>query len=168
MLLKHTLVGKWGWVEYYKRIKIVVFDCEIENFYIIKDFFDKVKFLIHINLKQILFIDINTSKQKFKIIIYHIKEEIISLIPPKDSIKSIIFLSKILNKAEANYWAIEYEVACLIWTLWKVRYYIESAHRTVVYTNHQATTDIVKATSLNSFSTDKLNLRLIRASQYAS
>ena len=38
----------------------------------------------------------------------------------------------------------------------------------IVFTDHAATADIMKATSLSSSSTDKLNLRLIRASQYVS
>ena len=43
---------------------------------------------------------------------------------------------------------------------------IESASKTVVYTNHEAALAIAKQTSLTISSTDKLNLRLIRASDY--
>ncbi len=39
---------------------------------------------------------------------------------------------------------------------------------TVVFTHHSATTAIVKQISLSTSSTDKLNLRLVRASQYLS
>ena len=168
MLLKHAPPNKRGRTEYCKRTKIVASDREIESFYVIKNFFGEAKFLIHVNPQRILFIDIDASKRGFGVIIYHIKGEIVGYVPPKDSVEPIMFLSKLLNKAESNYWATECEVACLVWTLRKVRHHIESCQRTIVYTDHQATTDIVKATSLNSSSTDKLNLRLIRASQYAS
>ena len=41
-----------------------------------------------------------------------------------------------------------------------------SAHCTVVYTDHSAAVSTVRQTSLNTTSTEKLNLRLIRASEY--
>lgn len=47
---------------------------------------------------------------------------------------------------------------------------IESTKRppTTMYTDHSATVSIAKQTSLSSTNTDKLNLRLVRASQYLS
>lgn len=41
-----------------------------------------------------------------------------------------------------------------------------SAHTTIIYTDHSAAVAIVRQTSLNTTSTEKLNLRLIRASEY--
>lgn len=47
---------------------------------------------------------------------------------------------------------------------------IESSKRppTIIYTDHSAAVPISRQTSLTSSSTDKLNLRLIRASSYLS
>ncbi len=36
----------------------------------------------------------------------------------------------------------------------------------IIYTNHSAAVAIVRQTSLNTVSTEKLNLRLVRASEY--
>lgn len=44
---------------------------------------------------------------------------------------------------------------------------IEAAvHTIIIYTDHSTTMSIVRQTSLNTMSTEKLNLRLIRASEY--
>lgn len=44
---------------------------------------------------------------------------------------------------------------------------IESVEkRTIIYTDHAATLGIIKQSSLNTVSTEKLNLCLIRASEY--
>ena len=49
----------------------------------------------------------------------------------------------------------------------KIRHMVEAAHQpTIVFTDHSAAISIVRQTSLNTVSTEKLNLRLIRASEY--
>ena len=49
----------------------------------------------------------------------------------------------------------------------RIRHLVESSeHPTVVYTDHAATLGIVKQTSMNTVSVEKLNLRLVRASEY--
>lgn len=49
----------------------------------------------------------------------------------------------------------------------KVRHLIEASNQpTVVYTDHGSIVQIVKQASLTNSSTDKLNLRLVRASEY--
>lgn len=60
------------------------------------------------------------------------------------------------------------EVAALTWTIKKLRHLVEATKvpPVIVYTDHSATVQIVKQTSLNTVSTEKLNLRLIRASEY--
>lgn len=59
------------------------------------------------------------------------------------------------------------EVAGLVWVLKKVRHLIESSGApTIIYTDHGATLGIARQTTLSTSSTDKLNLRLVRASNY--
>ena len=83
------------------------------------------------------------------------------------SIEPILFLSKLLNDAEKQYWPTELEVTGLVWTIRKIRHMVESTdHPTIVYTDHAATLGIVKQTNLNTVSVEKLNLRLVRASEY--
>ena len=49
----------------------------------------------------------------------------------------------------------------------KIRYIIKvSVKSTIIYIDHSATIIIVRQTSINTILTEKLNLRLIRASKY--
>lgn len=100
--------------------------------------------------------------------VYHCKDEGQTTdLPRKSTIEPILFLSKMLNDAEQRYWLTELEVAGLVWTIRKIRHMIEaSEHPTIIYTDHAATLGIVKQTSLNTVSVEKLNLRLVRASEY--
>ncbi|KAJ5737778.1 uncharacterized protein N7483_002903 [Penicillium malachiteum] len=83
-------------------------------------------------------------------------------------IQPIAFFSRVLNKAERNYWPTELEVSCLVWVLRKARHMIEAAESlpAIVYTDHSSTVNIATSSNLRSASSENLNLRLIRASQY--
>jgi hypothetical protein len=84
-------------------------------------------------------------------------------------VQPILFLSKLLIRAESRYWPTELKIACLVWAVRKVRHIIFSSKLgTIVYTDHSAIVAIAKQDSLFSNNTDKLNLRLIRASLYLS
>ena len=89
---------------------------------------------------------------------------------PRTKVQLILFLSKLLNTAERNYWPTELKVAGIVWVIKRVRHMIESTKvpPIIVYTDHSAAVSISKQTSLITFSTNKLNLRLVRASQYLS
>lgn len=89
---------------------------------------------------------------------------------PRHKVEPILFLSKLLTPAERNYWPTEMETAGLVWVVRKTRHLIESASRsTIVFTDHSATTSIARQTHLTTtVSTNKLNLQLVRASQYLS
>jgi hypothetical protein len=58
----------------------------------------------------------------------------------------------------------------VVWITKKVRHLIEISRKsfTIIFTNHFALIDIAKQTSLTTVNTNKLNLRLIKASQYLS
>lgn len=79
-------------------------------------------------------------------------------------IQPILFLSKSLTSAKRNYWLTKLEVACLVWVIKKIRYIVEAVKKTIVFTNYSITKGIVTANSLTSSNSDKLNLRLVRAS----
>ncbi|KAJ5399626.1 hypothetical protein N7465_010115 [Penicillium sp. CMV-2018d] len=103
------------------------------------------------------------------VVIYHTKENYQHKDPTKPSpaaaTEPIMFLNRLLTPAEKNYWATELEVSCITWTIKKVRHLIETAKKPVIfYTDHSAT--IAVATSLKTSSTERLNLRLVRASMY--
>ena len=88
----------------------------------------------------------------------------------RTKVQLILFLSKLLNTAERNYWPTELEVAGIVWVIKRIRHMIEftKISPTIVYTDHSAAVPISRQTSLFTSSTNKLNLRLVRASQYLS
>ena len=101
--------------------------------------------------------------------LFHIKDEWVDLqtSSSQNLIKSIMFLNRLLNKTEKNYWSTELKVTCLVWTLWKIHHLVKSAtHLTIIYINHVIIIEIAHQISLSTISTDKLNLHLIQASQY--
>lgn len=72
-----------------------------------------------------------------------------------------------MTTAEQQYFATELEFSCIVWVVRKVRHYIEAAPEDLVpifYTDHLATINL--ATSLTTSSAERLNLRLVRGSQY--
>ncbi len=51
----------------------------------------------------------------------------------RQKVQPILFLSKIFTDAETRYWPIKLEIACLVWTIKKIRYIINgSLLKTVV------------------------------------
>lgn len=80
----------------------------------------------------------------------------------------ILYLSKMLNSAEKNYWPTELEIAGIVWVVMKVRHLVEDCDSVVLITDHQAALDIFKQVSLKTSSPDRANLRLVRASLYLS
>ena len=85
----------------------------------------------------------------------------------RKSIQSIMFLSRLLNSAETRYWSTELKLTGLIWILRKIRHLMNFANKSsIIYIDHEISLAIVKQISLFTSSTDKLNLRLVRASDY--
>ena len=129
-------------------------------------------FLVHFDPARRLYIDLDASKSwGFAAMIYHVKGDTGTDAPvARTSVEPILFLSKLLNDAERNYWPTELEVAGIVWVVKKVRHMIESSKcpPVVIYTDHSAAVPISRQTTLTTSSTDKLNLRLVRASQYLS
>lgn len=81
-----------------------------------------------------------------------------------------MFLSRLLTPAEKNYWPTELELACVVWTIKKVRHMIQSSKEpTIVQTDHSSIVNIGKQKLITATtSTMRLNVRLVRASQFLS
>jgi hypothetical protein len=148
---------------------------EIDSFNALQDTFRHSEFLHHPNPDRYLYLDVDASKEHgFGVMLYHMEGDDNGPIDHTDKgnrhrIQPILFLSKLLTGAESRYWPTELEVACLVWAVRKVRHIILSSKLgTIVYTDHSAIVAIAKQDSLSSSSTDKLNLRLVRASLYLS
>ena len=48
------------------------------------------------------------------------------------TIQPILFLSRMFNRAESNYWPLEAEMAGVVWVVRKIRHMIEAAPKTAV------------------------------------
>ena len=123
-------------------------------------------FLRHFDEKATLYVDLDASRFGFGAMVYQIKGTLTGNYPKRSQVQPILFLSRLLKDAETRYWPTELEIAGIVWVLRKVRHMAESAPQTVVYTDHGAALGIAKQTTLSTSSTAKLNLRLIRASEY--
>lgn len=146
-------------------------EAELESYRQLQEAFSQARFLVHFDANRILFIDIDASKKRgFGAMVYHLKATCQDPNKPKRTdIEPIMFLSRMLNAAEAKYWPTELEMAGLVWVTKRVRHMVDAAkHTTVIFTDHAANTSIARQTTLTTSNTDKLNLRLVRASTYLS
>ena len=156
------------------KMKITFISEKLKFFRIIQQSFFKFAFLIHFHDHRQLYVNLNFSKNEIDDIIYHVQNTELSTTKystteysSKRNVQSIFFFSRLLTSTKTRYWSIELEVAELVWVLRKIRHLIESSkHATIVHTNHEITLSIAKQTTLFIFSTDKLNLRLVRVSNY--
>jgi len=142
----------------------------LDSFNGVQGCFGNTKILVHFNRERPLFIFVDASKQRgFGVQVAHVKGDQMTTTPTRTNIEPILFLSKTLSAAESRYWPTELEVACLVWTIRRIRWMVEAAeHPVTIFTDHAATTGIAQQTSLTSSLVDRLNIRLIRASQYLS
>jgi hypothetical protein len=140
-------------------------------FYRLKDLITKREAITHFQPCRPLYIDLDASKEGFGVMVYHLKGDVWDQNTPplRTQVQPVAFLSKATSPAESRYEATELEVACLVWTMRKMRHLVEGCEAPViVYTDHAATKGIMSHTNLGSSCVDKLNRRLIRSSQYVS
>lgn len=140
--------------------------------------------LVHYNPDQTLWIDLDASKDfGFGCIVFHVAEDQLVRTrlpaephsleepcawPARRTIQPIMFLFRLLTSAERNYWPTELKMAGFVWVIKKIRHLIESSkHKVVIQTDHSAILDIIKQRSIvTTTSTMRMNLRLVRASQF--
>ena len=138
----------------------------------IKVAIQEAQILTHFDPPRQLYINVDTSKRGIRVIAFHMISD------PTDNdkqahiqtkIQPILFLSRTLTSTETRYWPTELEVTGVVWAVAKLRHLINSSTRpTIIYTDHSAVIWITRQTSLITTSTDKLNLRLVRASAFLS
>ena len=144
---------------------------ETQSFKSLQEALSKPSILVYFNLIRTLQIDLDASKEfGFGIIIFHIKDDTIILDKwlARTSIELIMFLSRLLTTAEANYWPIELEITGFVWAIKKVRHMVESSqYKVIIQIDHSAILDIIRQSSITTTTlTLRLNMRLIRASQF--
>ena len=144
-------------------------NAERESYNKLQEALGKKRYLVHFNPERQLYADVDSSKETgMGGMIYHVKREIKpNEYPSKRDVEPIMFLSRLLTPAETRYWPTELELAGLVWIIRKIRHLIETSKGpTIFYTDHGAALSIARQTTLSTSSTDKLNLRLVRASDY--
>ena len=138
----------------------------------LQDVFSTSIFLAHFNSNRQLYIDFDVSKRwNFVVMIYHVAcDSSNNISVSRLDVQSILFLSKLLNSVEQNYWSTELEVTNIVWVIKRVRHLIDSIRKSsiIIYTDHSTVVSIFRQTTLITFSIDKLNFRLVRVSQYLS
>ena len=145
---------------------------ETESFKSLQEALSRPSLLVHFDPNRPLWIDLDASREwGFGVQIFHVKENAMPATakwPARTSIEPIMFLSRTLTSAERNYWPTELEIAGFVWTIKKVRHMVESSKLPViVQTDHSAILDIMRQSSITSTtSTLRLNVRLVRASQF--
>lgn len=142
---------------------------ELEAFRLLQAALSKPCFLVHHDPTRQLYIDVDASKESgIGGMLYHTKKKYEdSKYPPRVDMEPTMFLSRMLSTAESHYWPTELELAGLVWILRKTRHIVETAQQSpIVYIDHGAALGIAKQTTLSTSSTDKLNLRLVCASDY--
>lgn len=144
---------------------------QLEAFRMLQKHLTDPTILVHFDPDQQAYIDLDASRNGHGVVMYHAPEHMPSGSklepPPRTKVKPILFLSRLLKAAETRYWPTELEVSCLVWALHKVRHLVESATQPViVFTDHASTVGLSTQGSLNTVAVEKLNLRLVRASQY--
>ena len=77
----------------------------------------------------------------------------------KTKLVPLHFLSKPLSTAERNYWPTDLEMSGLVWSVKKLRPYMDHVH-VHFYTDHRPNVDIAKMTGLNTTSTARSSMRL--------
>jgi hypothetical protein len=98
---------------------------EKASFELVRNYLSDFRFLIYYNPEKVIYIKIDTSNTcSFGIILFYLKEDYkISKDLVKISsivVQSILFFSKLLSPVEKNYYLIELEVACLIYTYYRL------------------------------------------------
>lgn len=141
---------------------------KLNSFNDIQSHFFKIKFLNHFDLTKQLYAKFDTNDKKIEAMIYHVKKN--TLFDEHFSrklVQLILFLNQLLNSTKIKYWFIELRFTELIWILRKILHMIESTvSLTIIYTNHEITSNISKQISLTTFSIDKLNLRIVNIFEY--
>ena len=149
VLLKSTSKAESARKSYFSRTHLLdsIFR-ELELFRLFQKTLFKSIYLIHHDLDRQLYVNLDASKKfEFEAIIYHVAEDKVKFeyYLSRFVIKSMLFLSRLLNSTKTRYWLIELEFADVVWVLKKIKYLIESfILLIVIYTDHDAALNIVK------------------------
>ena len=82
-------------------------------------------------------------------------------------IELILFFNRLMTNVETRYWSTKLKIVDIIWMLKKTRYIVKVFNNIIIiYIDHDVVLKITFQTTLFITFTNKLNFRLIRASNY--
>ena len=169
LLLQQTSKSKNARKSYFSKIKFTESFAKIDAFKIIQKSLSTSTYLVYFDSKRQLYIDLDSNKKmKIDDVIYHVIDDSSFInYSIKKFIQSVMFLSRFLSAAEHKYWSTELKLVELVWMLRKIRHLINSTIKfIIIYTNHETIFAIVKQISLSTSSTNRLNLKFVRAFDY--
>lgn len=145
-------------------------ESERRSFDIIQEDLSRSSYLVHWSPSRTVFVKLDAARERgFGAMVFHCRGNWDGQHIPIESIEPVMFLSKVLTKAEKRYYATELEVACLVWVCRSLRIRFQSSvFPIVILTDHRATRGIVEQTNLKSQDLVKLNPKLLTASTYLS
>lgn len=156
---------------YTSRTSFTPTSAEKESFEILQAQLTETSYLAHWNFDATTFVKIDASKERgFGVMIFHLEgDSWDGRNIPVNSVQPVMYLSKVLTKAETRYQATELEVACLVWVCRQHRVQLQSCTKPVVIlTDHGATRGIVNQTTLRTADVNKMNTKLMVASTFLS
>ena len=135
-------------------IKLILnnfFDEKIIAFKLLQRELKSLISLMHFNSDRRLHINLNISKKwDFVVMIYYLlnnsKNQNETTIIIRTLIQSIMYLNKMFNSIEHNYWLTKLKIINIIWMIKKIRYIIEFNKKSfiIIYTDHFAIVLIFK------------------------
>ena len=127
-------------------------------------------FLIHFDSNRCFYVDLDASKRwDFVVIIYYIIENSNNKTSySRFVVQLILFFSKLLNDVEQNYWFTKLKIIDIVWMIKRIRHMINFIKKLfiVIYIDYFVVVSISRQIIIITFNIDKLNLRLVRVSQY--
>ena len=153
---------------------------EIASFQTLKNIMCSELFLVHDDSSLPLLYYVDSSQEGMACAVHQVPkhimaehsltlENIMNGNYPRDLERPVMYLSRLLSKYEVNYWPTELEIAGIVWSMQKMRHMIEGSVAVKIYTDHKSAEDVLNSRTLSkTTSTVRMNLRLIRASQFVS
>ena len=157
---------------YFSKTKFTKFFVELNAFELIQKSLFKSTYLIHFNSKRQLYIDLDFNKKmKIDDMINHVNDNnkfnVSTNYSVRQCVQSIMFFSRLLTFSELKYWSTKLELTELVWNFRKIRHLVDFTNKSaIIYINHEISLAIVKQISLFTSSTNKLNFRFVRTSDY--
>ena len=147
------------------ELKIIFFE-------ILQIMLSKFFYLIHVDIKRSLFIDLNVNKKfDFEIMLYYVKKLFLknnlkNKYFSRHAIESIFFFNRFVIDAKSKYWLTKFEIVDIVWILKKIDHIVEISNKNIIYIDHDAILKIVNQIIFIISSIEKLNFRLIKTFDY--